>query len=60
MEKALGKALESNISGSAGQLVKFMPDEEEQKMKKYSEYEEALESMKSWDDSMKLGGRFGR
>lgn len=60
LEKALGKALESNISGSAGQLVKFMPDEEEQKMKKYSEYEEALESMKSWDDSMKLGGRFGR
>lgn len=60
LERALGKALESNLNGSAGQLVKLIPDEEEQKMKKYSEYEQALESMKSWDDSMKLGGRFGR
>lgn len=60
VEKALGKAMESNLSSSAGRLIRLLPDEEEQKMKKYSEYEEVVEEMKSWDNSIKLGGRFGR
>ena len=59
VEQAINKMANVNSSAPSGRLIRYVPEDEERQLKK-NEYDKVLEEQKQWDDSIKLGGRFGR